>query len=125
MHRARWLVRSLSQGRILFTTFTRNLAADIAHNLGAICTPEEMQRIEVTNLDRWVVRFLRSRRYQFQLQFGGRLAQAWQIALDVRAATLNQPDAFFENEWEQVIQPGRWQTGKSISAFPALVAAPG
>ena len=106
MHRARWLVRNLPQGRILFTTFTRNLAADIAHNLGAICTPEEMQRIEVTNLDRWVVRFLRSRRYQFQLQFGGRLAEAWQIALDVRAATLNLPDAFFENEWEQVIQAG-------------------
>ena len=99
-------MRSLPQGRILFTTFTRNLAADIAHNLGAICTPEEMRRIEVTNLDRWVVRFLRSRRYQFQLQFGGRLAQAWQIALDVRAATLNLPDAFFENEWEQVIQAG-------------------
>ena len=106
MHRARWLVRNLPQGRILFTTFTRNLAADIAHNLGAICTPEEVQRIEVTNLDRWVVRFLRSRRYQFELKFGGRLAQAWQIALDVRAATLNLPDAFFENEWEQVIQPG-------------------
>ena len=106
MHRARWLARNLPQGRILFTTFTRNLAADIAHNLGAICTPEEMQRIEVTNLDRWVVRFLRSRRYQFQLQFGGRLADAWQIALDVRAATLNLPNAFFDNEWEQVVQAG-------------------
>ena len=105
MHRARYLVRTLPEGRILFTTFTRNLAADIEHNLGAICTPEEMQRIEVTNLDRWVARYLRGQRYQFQLQFG-RLREAWQIALDVRPPALNLPDAFYEDEWEQVVQAG-------------------
>ena len=106
MHRARWLARNLPQGRILFTTFTRNLAADIEHNLRTICTPDEMQRIEVTNLDRWVVRFLRQRRYQFQLQFGGRHEDAWRIALDARPPTLGLPDAFYEDEWEQVIQAG-------------------
>ena len=106
MHRARWLARNLPQGRILFTTFTRNLAADIEHNLRTICTPDEMQRIEVTNLDRWVVRFLRQRRYQFQLQFGGRHEDAWRIALDARPPTLDLPDAFYEDEWEQVIQAG-------------------
>ena len=105
MHRARYLARTLPEGRILFTTFTRNLAADIEHNLGAICTPEEMQRIEVTNLDRWVVRYLRGQRYQFQLQFG-RLREAWQIALDARSPALNLPDAFYEDEWEQVVQAG-------------------
>ena len=64
MHRARWLARNLpGRGRILFTTFTRNLAADIEHNLGAICKPEELARIDVWNLDRWVVHFLRGRRY--------------------------------------------------------------
>ena len=67
-HRARYLARTLPEGGILFTTFTRNLAADIEHNLGAICAPEEMQRVEVTNLDRWVARYLRGQRYQFQLQ---------------------------------------------------------
>ncbi len=103
MHRARYLARTLPEGRILFTTFTRNLAADIEHNLGAICTPEEMQRIEVTNLDRWVMRYLRGQRYQFQLQFG-RLREAWQIALNVRPPAPNLPDAFYEDEWEQVVQ---------------------
>ena len=107
MHRARWLVRNLPQGRILFTTFTRNLAADIEHNLGAICAPDEMERIEVTNLDRWVVRFLHTRRYQFQLHFDRHRdphANAWQIALDARSPRLNLPDVFYEDEWEQVIQ---------------------
>ena len=105
MHRARYLARTLPKGRILFTTFTRNLAADIEHNLGAICTPEEMKRIEVTNLDRWVARYLQSRRYRFQLQFG-RLREAWRIALDTRPPALNLPDAFYEDEWEQVVQAG-------------------
>ena len=103
MHRARWLVRNHPESRVVFTTFTRNLAADIEHNLGAICAPEEMKRIEVTNLDRWVVRFLKMRRYEFSLQFN-RNPEAWQIALDAKPPALDLPDAFFEDEWVQVIQ---------------------
>lgn len=57
MHRARWLVSQPSWpkgARLLFTTFTSNLALDIADNLRKICTPEQSQRIEVINLDAWV-----------------------------------------------------------------------
>ena len=104
MHRARWLVRNLAgRGRILFTTFTKNLAADIDHNLGAICKPEELARIEVTNLDRWVARFLRGRRYEFRIVYG-RAQEAWQRALDLKSADLDVPDAFYDDEWEQVVQ---------------------
>ena len=104
MHRARWLARNLPErGRILFTTFTRNLAADIEHNLGAICKPEELGRIDVTNLDRWMVRFLRGRRYEFRIVFG-RDRDAWQRALDLKPADPDFPDAFHEDEWEQVVQ---------------------
>lgn len=103
MHRARWLVRNLPEGRILFTTFARNLATDIENNLRAICSPDEMSRIEVTNLDRWVVRFLRGKRYEFQVQFG-RNQEAWQRALDLKPPELDLSDAFFEDEWEQIIQ---------------------
>ncbi len=104
MHRARWLARTLPPGeRILFTTFTRNLAADIANNLRAICSAEELKRIEVTNLDRWVQRFLRGRRYRFRLVFG-REKQAWQEALTKKPDGMTFPDTFYEHEWEQVIQ---------------------
>ena len=49
MHRARWLARNLAlrgqaedeRRRILFLTFTRNLAADIENNLRSICSPEK------------------------------------------------------------------------------------
>ena len=124
MHRARWLVRRLraregpdgrerrdgpdprdasAPARILFTTFTRNLAADIENNLRAICSPEEMARIEVVNLDRWVARFLRGRRYELRIVYG-RDRHAWERALDLKPSGLDFPDAFYHDEWEQVVQ---------------------
>ena len=104
MHRARWLAKQLpASERILFTTFTRNLAADIRNNLRAICTPEEMDRIEVINLDQWVQRFLRGKRYRFRLTFG-RDREAWREAMEERPRDLTLSEAFYANEWEQVIQ---------------------
>ena len=103
MHRARWLARELEEGRILLTTFTRNLAADIEHNLRSICSPEEMQRIEVTNLDRWVQRYLRGKRLRFRLSFG-RDRHAWAAALARKPSDQPFSDAFYGDEWEQVLQ---------------------
>ena len=84
MHRARWLARNLPEGRILFTTFARNLATDIENNLRTICSPEEMSRIEVTNLDRWVVRFLRGKRYEFHIEFGRNRVVMGRCGIDIR-----------------------------------------
>ena len=104
MHRARWLAKELEPGqRILFTTFTRNLAADIRNNLRAICSPEEMERIEVSNLDQWVHGFLRGKRYRFRLSFG-RDREAWREALAKKPRDTTFSNAFYSDEWEQVIQ---------------------
>ncbi len=104
MHRARWLAGQLGDGeRILFTTFTRNLAADIENNLRRICTPEEMQRIEVTNLDRWVQGFLRAKGLRFRPVFD-RDAEAWEAAMEKHPSAPDLPGRFYEDEWERVIQ---------------------
>ena len=104
MHRARWLANDLPPGeRILFTTFTRNLAADIRNNLRAICSPEQMERIEVANLDQWVHRFLRGKRYRFRPTFD-RDRAAWREALARRPREPALSNAFYDDEWEQVIQ---------------------
>ena len=104
MHRARWLARALAEGeRILFTTFTRNLAGDIENNMRGICTPEEMSRIEVTNLDRWVQRFLRGKSFRFKLTFN-RDRNAWLHAMSKKSGELPFADSFYSDEWEQVIQ---------------------
>ena len=78
-------------------------AADIEHNLQAICTPEEMERIEVANLDRWVQRLLRGKGYRFRLVFE-RHVDAWREAMAKKPVGLGLPDRFFSHEWEQVIQ---------------------
>ena len=103
MHRARWLVRrGPEQGRILFVTYTRNLAADIENNLHAICSPEEMERIEVVNLDRWVIGFLRRQGAEFRIKYGG-CKKSWDRAMDLKDPSLHLPDAFYKEELKHVV----------------------
>ena len=107
MHRARWLARNLPEGeRILFVTFTRNLAADIENNLRSICTPQEMRRIDVTNLDRWVHGFLRRRDIDFSIVYNREQApwnEVWQQALALKDSGLSLPEAFYADELNQIV----------------------
>ncbi|MEN8166455.1 MAG: 3'-5' exonuclease [Pseudomonadota bacterium] len=105
MHRAKWLAGNLEGGKkILFTTFTRNLAMDIKENLSSICSADLMERIEVLNLDRWVSQFLRKRNYDYKIVYGND-NEYWKRALDLAPDELGLPDAFYHEEWAKVIQP--------------------
>ena len=68
MHRARYLAEEVFRGsgdRILFTTFTKNLATDIEQNLRKLCTDDKAwTRIEVRHLNGWVMNFLRTQGYR-------------------------------------------------------------
>jgi UvrD/REP helicase N-terminal domain len=68
MHRARSLAEEVfteREDRVLFTTFTKNLATDISQNLRKLCTDERAwARIEVQHLDGWVSNFLRTQEQQ-------------------------------------------------------------
>ncbi len=110
MHRARWLVSQPSWpkgARLLFTTFTSNLALDIADNLRKICTPEQSQRIEVLNLDAWVSQFVKRNGYQSMIIYpGGRDKQyehCWTQALALVPGELGLPESFYHEEWQRVI----------------------
>lgn len=108
MHRAKWLAEKVANDRkkVLFTTFTKNLALDIENNLRSICPPELMQqRIEVINLDRWVMRFLHQHNYHYNILYDTKKSQYWQQALDRMPADLNLPEVFYQEEWQKVIQP--------------------
>jgi len=72
IHRAKWLAQHVftdENDRILFTTFTRNLAADIRDNLGKLCAKEVLRRIEVVNLDQWVAIFLKRIGYDHEIDY--------------------------------------------------------
>ena len=106
MHRARWLAESATVDgqKVLFTTFTKNLAIDILENLRTICGVEVLKKIEVINLDAWVYAFLRGNRYEHRIVYnrGEEAKDAWQRALAVRHSSLDE--AFYAQEWEEIIQ---------------------
>lgn len=114
MHRARWLAKQLPANgeKILFTTFTVNLATDIAENLRKICSADDLKKIEVTNIDGWVSEFLRRQKYSHKIVYEGmsrEYRQAWESALILSSAS-GFPDSFYKEEWERVILPQRVYT---------------
>lgn len=110
MHRARWLAQHLVDQpgkKVLFTTFTRNLAADIRTNLQRLCTREEMARIEVVNIDAWITDQLKRHGYEFKVVYDndeGR-RRCWQYAMQQVPAELSLPESFYAEEWLRVVQP--------------------
>jgi len=104
MHRARHLARSLpGTGKILVTTYTRNLARDLRRSLKTLCG-DISKRLEITNLDAWARNYLASKGVSFRI-----LAQAAERKKRMRLAADEHPDVrlsqtFFLEEWDRVIQ---------------------
>jgi len=112
MHRAKWLAKNVvsENQKVLFTTFTKNLATDIETNLSVICNSEELKKIEVINLDRWVSRFLRKHGYEYEILYFDDGADFWAKALDLKPLDLDFPDMFYKEEWQRVLQPQNIET---------------
>ncbi|NVK30189.1 MAG: DEAD/DEAH box helicase [Gammaproteobacteria bacterium] len=111
MHRAKWLAKNTLQSgeKILFTTFTANLAMDIEANLRKICSEEELSRIEVRNIDSWVSDFLKKQKYPHDIVYENneKLKRIWDKALMLNSEF---PESFFKEEWERVVLPQRIQS---------------
>ncbi|KXS54980.1 MAG: UvrD/REP helicase [Marinobacter sp. T13-3] len=108
MHRAKWLAENVAseESKVLFTTFTRNLATDIRQNLNKICAQDTLQRIEVNNLDAWVVSFLKKIGYDYGLLMDAKEEKRfWEEAYSEKPATSDLSLGFFREEWARVIQP--------------------
>ena len=115
MHRAVWLARHACPGpddRVLFTTFTRNLALDIGQNLDVLAPSRA--RIEVTPIDVLVTDLLKRAGYGRRVAYwgasDGRLAGLWKQALTERPSDFDQPESFYRDEWELVVLPQACRT---------------
>lgn len=105
MHRVRWLAknRASADQKVLFTTFTRNLALDVEQNLKSLFLEDPaLALVEVTNLDRWVHAYLRRRNYDHRIIYQ-RDDDAWGRAMQVADSSLGLDDQFYIDEWEQVV----------------------
>ncbi len=109
MHRAVWLARKYADlpGKpVLFTTFTRTLADDIASQIAMITTPAERDRIEVVNVDQWARGLLRRFGYKQDLLFDEkRRREFWSRALTRVPENVDHPESFYRAEFERVVLP--------------------
>ncbi len=110
MHRAKYLAENVFNGsgdRILFTTFTRNLAEDIEANLSKICPLAVKRRIQVVNLDAWAAGYLKKHGFPYTpLTSEAKSADFWERACELAANDLGLSLAFYRQEWEDVVQAG-------------------
>ena len=105
MHRAKRLAGNLDKGRkVLFTTFTRNLADDIRENLRKITDVSSMRNIEIINLDAWVVSFLREQGYEYRIIYDEELKNIWDEAISIAGGALDYTRNFYVDEWVKVVQ---------------------
>ena len=104
MHRAKQLASKCEgQQRILMTTFTANLAADIRENLRKICTLEELRRIEVIHLDAWVNQFLRESSFSAQIGYDDTIDPIWEKAILLANNDLPFEVPFYKEEWNRIV----------------------
>lgn len=104
MHRAKHLAAGLkNKERILFTTYTANLASDIKDNLRKICTLDEIRRIDVINLDAWVSQFLREHGYPAEIAYDEKADNLWEEAVTGTDFSGEFPVSFYEEEYNRVV----------------------
>lgn len=113
MHRAKFLAESVfaePQDRILFTTFSSNLAADIARTLDSLVpNRRDRERIVVMHLDAWVSDFLKKNGYDREVRYHDRHSSDDEIGAIWQSLTAQFPvdklsPEFIEDEWSEVVQ---------------------
>lgn len=119
MHRARHLARTLCKAqddRILFTTYTANLAQNIGQNLAQLCG-DEKERIEVVHLHSWAARFLRDQGRKFEVASPSELDTCWDEAIRIAGVRDFEP-GFLRQEWEQVVQANEIENAAGYLKVP-------
>lgn len=107
MHRAKYLASKLGVGkRVLFTTFTANLAADIKENLRKLCDVDLMRKIEIINFDAWVTQYLTKNGYKARIIYDiDKIRELWERALIEGQENIGLPIDFYIDEWIRVVVP--------------------
>lgn len=116
MHRAARLARQFSAlpGRpVVFTTFTKTLSDDIRQHLELLCTPQELEKILVVNLDQWASSVLRRFGYKPELLYDESARRTyWQAAMSAMPASADLSQHFMRAEYERVVLPQGCETAE-------------
>ena len=116
MHRAARLARQFAAlpGRpVVFTTFTKTLSDDIRQHLELLCTPQELEKILVVNLDQWASSLLRRFGYKPELLYDESVRRSyWQAAMSAMPASADLSQHFMRAEYERVVLPQGCETAE-------------
>jgi hypothetical protein len=105
MHRAKHLASEVfvaQTDRLLVTTYTRNLAADLEYHLKRLLKEEDASRVDVLNLHALASRLWSEHGDGRHLATDGQRTRAWELAFAEETQGLSE--SFYSTEWEQVIQ---------------------
>ncbi len=106
LHRAAFLVREVYKkpdDRVLFTTFTVNLAEDLRSQLAKLLEPDALARVEVINIDAWASKYLRERGRSFRPAFENDQREHFRAACEIYGQDDISYD-FYWAEWRDVVQ---------------------
>ena len=103
MHRARYLSERLDiAGRVLFTTFTANLAENLNGIMQGFVSPAGLQRLDVMHLHNWLVRFLKTMGISFEVASNDEVNEFWRQAI-ASTGQSKWPPSFLERELHDVV----------------------
>ena len=117
MHRVKHLLELpdwKTSDKVLFTTFTKNLALDIEQQLSMLLPKSAMRRVTVKNLDAWLANYLKqtgeTRRLVYPGGADGVYSEAWAQAMTKRPTEPDYAESFYRSEWESVVAPQHCET---------------
>ena len=108
LHRVKWLVQRLPSGSsgkdVLFTTFNKNLAADLRQRLLLLGGPELLDRVDVVNIDRLATRVVNEAQpgTRLHLMNDDKAIELWREVL-LELGETRWDAEFLHDEWSQVV----------------------
>jgi mRNA-degrading endonuclease RelE of RelBE toxin-antitoxin system len=108
LHRVKWLVQRLPSGSsskdVLFTTFNKNLAADLRQRLLLLGGPELLDRVDVINIDRLATQVVNEAQPGSRLHWmdDTKAIDLWREVL-LQLGETRWDAEFLHDEWSQVV----------------------
>ena len=106
MHRAKHLLETLytdSREKILFTTFSSNLSADLEEMMKGMLTAQGFSRLKVVNLDKIISQLLETYFPQQKLMYGDEVLFVWKGLLTENGFKGKYSENFLKTEYEEII----------------------
>lgn len=110
IHRVKWLLENSfadTEWKILLTTFTNTLAGDLKRLLSAICTEEQMARVDVQTLDKTAQELLKAGGVRVKVEYEkeGDISRKYMTPSMTAVGYAGKRKAsFFLDEYEQVVE---------------------